>query len=133
MSVGLEVRVPFCDHRLLEYVWNIPWSMQTADGREKSILRLATGDLVAAEIATRAKSGYPAMHAPAQDAHGAPGGARRWPTDASSPLSGLLDADRIRAIAAGTDDTMTHVSGAHFLAPLLEVDRWMREYRLVVR
>jgi asparagine synthase (glutamine-hydrolysing) len=132
MSVGLEVRVPFCDHRLLEYVWNIPWSMQTADGREKTILRLAVGDLVPSEILTRAKSGYPAMHAPAQDAR-----VRRavhaLAADKSSPLYGLLDRDRIRAIAAGTNDTMTHVSGAHFLAPLLEVDRWMREYQVVVR
>jgi asparagine synthase (glutamine-hydrolysing) len=132
MSVGLEVRVPFCDHRLLEYVWNIPWSMQTADGREKSILRLAAAGLVAADILIRAKSGYPAMHAPAQDAM-----VRRavhaLADDASSPLHGRLDGERIRAIAAGTDNTMTHVSGAHFLAPLLEVDRWMREYRLVMR
>jgi asparagine synthase (glutamine-hydrolysing) len=132
MSVGLEVRVPFCDHRLLQYVWNIPWSMQTADGREKSVLRLAARDLVAAEILTRAKSGYPAVHAPAQDAL-VRRAVRALADDVSSPLYGRLDADRIRAIAAGTDDTMTHVSGAHFLAPLLEVDRWMRVYRLVVR
>ncbi len=35
MAVGLEVRVPFCDHRLVEYVWNIPWEMKTAGDREK--------------------------------------------------------------------------------------------------
>ena len=28
MAFGLEVRVPFCDHRLVEYVWNVPWSMK---------------------------------------------------------------------------------------------------------
>ena len=36
MAVGLEVRVPFCDHRLVEYVYNAPWSLKTFDGREKS-------------------------------------------------------------------------------------------------
>ncbi|MGH3659389.1 MAG: asparagine synthase (glutamine-hydrolyzing), partial [Micromonosporaceae bacterium] len=35
MAVGLEVRVPFADHRLVEYVYNAPWSMKTSDGREK--------------------------------------------------------------------------------------------------
>ena len=29
MAVGLEVRVPFCDHRLVEYVYNTPWSLKT--------------------------------------------------------------------------------------------------------
>ena len=42
MAVGLEVRVPFCDHRLVEYVYNTPWSLKTYDGREKSLLRGAT-------------------------------------------------------------------------------------------
>ena len=41
MAVSLEVRVPFCDHRLVEYVFNIPWTMKSFDGREKSILRAA--------------------------------------------------------------------------------------------
>ncbi|HWJ03886.1 MAG TPA: asparagine synthase (glutamine-hydrolyzing), partial [Verrucomicrobiae bacterium] len=34
MATGLEVRVPFCDHRLVEYVWNIPWDMKFFQGRE---------------------------------------------------------------------------------------------------
>jgi asparagine synthase (glutamine-hydrolysing) len=132
MSVGLEVRVPFCDHRLLEYVWNIPWSLKSADGREKSVLRLAADGLVPPGILTRAKSGYPAMHTPAQDAM-----VRRavhtLADDPTSPLYGRLDVDRIRAIAEGADTTLTHVSAAHLLAPLLEVDRWIRAYRLVIR
>ena len=41
MAVGLEVRVPFCDHRLVEYVWNIPWEIKTSGDREKGILRKA--------------------------------------------------------------------------------------------
>jgi asparagine synthetase B (glutamine-hydrolysing) len=44
MATGLEVRVPFCDHRLVEYVFNAPWAMKTFDGREKSLLRAATRD-----------------------------------------------------------------------------------------
>lgn len=41
MAVGLEVRVPYCDHHLVEYVFNVPWSMKGFDGREKSLLRAA--------------------------------------------------------------------------------------------
>ncbi len=59
MAVGLEVRVPFCDHRLVDYVFNIPWHLKTFDGREKSILRAATRKLLPNSIAERLKSPYP--------------------------------------------------------------------------
>ena len=65
MAVGLEVRVPFCDHRLVEYVFNIPWRMKTFDGREKSILRAATRDLLPRSIVERQKNPYPATQDPA--------------------------------------------------------------------
>ncbi|MFI5808449.1 asparagine synthase (glutamine-hydrolyzing) [Streptomyces sp. NPDC051561] len=59
MAVGLEVRVPFCDHRLVEYVFNAPWAMKTFDGREKSLLRAATRDVLPQSIAERVKAPYP--------------------------------------------------------------------------
>ncbi|WP_033289312.1 asparagine synthase (glutamine-hydrolyzing) [Amycolatopsis jejuensis] len=59
MAVGLEVRVPYCDHRLVEYVYNTPWSMKTFDGREKSLLRAAAGDLLPASVRNRVKSPFP--------------------------------------------------------------------------
>ncbi|MFE9686743.1 asparagine synthase (glutamine-hydrolyzing) [Streptomyces sp. NPDC006285] len=65
MAVGLEVRVPFCDHRLVEYVFNIPWALKTYDGREKSILRGAVRDLLPQAVAERVKSGYPGSFDPA--------------------------------------------------------------------
>ncbi|MFI9382515.1 asparagine synthase (glutamine-hydrolyzing) [Kutzneria sp. NPDC052558] len=65
MAVGLEVRVPFCDHRLVQYVFNTPWSLKTYDGREKSILRGATRDVLPASVADRKKSGYPGSFDPA--------------------------------------------------------------------
>lgn len=64
MAVGLEVRVPFCDHRLVEYVFNTPWAMKTFDGREKSLLRAATRDVLPESIAERVKSPYPATQDP---------------------------------------------------------------------
>jgi asparagine synthase (glutamine-hydrolysing) len=65
MAVGLEVRVPFCDHRLVEYVYNTPWSLKTYDGREKSLLRGAARDVLPDSVAQRVKSPYPSI----QDAH----------------------------------------------------------------
>ncbi|ASO21089.1 asparagine synthase (glutamine-hydrolyzing) [Actinoalloteichus hoggarensis] len=131
MAVGLEVRVPFCDHRLLEYVWNVPWSMKAADGREKSLLRMAAADLLPPEILNRRKSAYPAMHDPRQETL-ARTAVRELVADSSSPLSGLLDHDRVLSLAADQHSTMTHASTAHLLTPLLEVDTWMRETGLDV-
>jgi asparagine synthase (glutamine-hydrolysing) len=59
MAVGLEVRVPFCDHRLVEYVYNAPWALKTYDGREKSLLRGAARDLLPDSVVQRVKSPYP--------------------------------------------------------------------------
>ncbi|ANZ19017.1 asparagine synthase (glutamine-hydrolyzing) [Streptomyces noursei ATCC 11455] len=67
MAVGLEVRVPFCDHRLVEYAFNVPWSMKFFDGREKSLLRAATRDLLPNSIVERKKSAYPISHDPRYD------------------------------------------------------------------
>jgi asparagine synthase (glutamine-hydrolysing) len=64
MAVGLEVRVPYCDHRLVDYVFNIPWRMKTFDGREKSILRAAVRELLPSSIVERQKSPYPSTQDP---------------------------------------------------------------------
>ncbi|MGC5364988.1 asparagine synthase (glutamine-hydrolyzing) [Streptomyces sp. DT24] len=64
MAVGLEVRVPFCDHRLVEYVYNTPWAMKSFDGREKSLLREATADVLPRSVYERTKSPYPSTQDP---------------------------------------------------------------------
>ncbi|GAA4199818.1 asparagine synthase (glutamine-hydrolyzing) [Actinocatenispora rupis] len=64
MAVGLEVRVPFCDHRLVQYVFNTPWAFKTFDGREKSLLRAAGRDVLPQSIIDRVKSPYPSTQDP---------------------------------------------------------------------
>ncbi|GAB3109546.1 asparagine synthase (glutamine-hydrolyzing) [Streptomyces calidiresistens] len=64
MAVGLEVRVPFCDHRIVEYVYNAPWLFKTYDGREKSLLRGAVRDVLPNSVALRPKSAYPSTQDP---------------------------------------------------------------------
>ncbi|KGT73241.1 asparagine synthase [Bradyrhizobium japonicum] len=65
MASGLEVRVPYCDHRLVEYVFGTPWAHKTFDGREKSLLRASTADLLPQSVVQRVKSVYPSIEDPA--------------------------------------------------------------------
>ena len=61
-SVG--ARVPFCDYRLIEYAWNIPWEMKAYKGREKGLLRYSMEGYLPEEIIYRKKSPYPKTHNP---------------------------------------------------------------------
>ncbi|MFD5408408.1 asparagine synthase-related protein [Streptomyces nojiriensis] len=95
MAVGLEVRVPFCDHRLVEYVFNAPWAMKTFDGREKSLLRAATRDVLPESIVKRVKAPYPSTQDSGHEeklrdrlAEVLSGG--------DAPILPLLDKDRVR-------------------------------------
>ncbi|MCU5094946.1 asparagine synthase (glutamine-hydrolyzing) [Bacillus wiedmannii] len=64
MGASLEVRVPFADHRLVEYAWNIPWEMKMYKNREKGLLRKALEGLLPNDILYRKKSPYPKTHNP---------------------------------------------------------------------
>lgn len=64
MAAGIEARVPFGDHELAEYAWNIPWDMKLLEGREKGLLRNAFQGLLPEIIYKRKKSPYPKSHNP---------------------------------------------------------------------
>ncbi|MGM9680448.1 MAG: asparagine synthase (glutamine-hydrolyzing) [Eubacteriales bacterium] len=64
MAASLEVRVPFADHRIIEYVYNLPWDIKFAGGVEKALLRNAMGDLLPEKVLWRKKSPYPKTHSP---------------------------------------------------------------------
>lgn len=59
MAAGLDIRVPFADPRLLSYAFDIPWSLKSHDGREKSVLRAALRDVLPEQVAMRVKTPYP--------------------------------------------------------------------------
>ncbi|WP_369635126.1 asparagine synthase (glutamine-hydrolyzing) [Nocardia sp. JMUB6875] len=90
MAVGLEVRVPFCDHRLVEYVYNTPWSLKTYDGREKSLLRGAAKPVLPQSVTERVKSPYPSTQDPGYAANLQQLVKERL-ADNDSPLFDLLD------------------------------------------
>lgn len=65
MWSGLEVRVPFCDKRVVEYLYTLPWSYKDYKGTEKGLLRHAFRDLLPNEVCCRKKSPYPKTWNPA--------------------------------------------------------------------
>lgn len=64
MYNGLEVRVPFCDHRIVEYLYTVPWELKDWQNREKGLLRTAFEGVLPTEILWRKKSPYPKTHHP---------------------------------------------------------------------
>jgi asparagine synthase (glutamine-hydrolysing) len=133
MAVALEGRVPFCDHQLVEYVFNVPWAMKSADGREKSLLRAAVADLLPADIRDRRKSLFPTLQDPAYAA-ALRGRLRELVEDASSPIAWLLDPARLRAVLTGeairTNPYGAASEGVNRLSieTAIMLDLWVREH-----
>ncbi|MFJ1705499.1 asparagine synthase (glutamine-hydrolyzing) [Kitasatospora sp. NPDC088346] len=128
MASGLEVRVPFCDHRLVEYVFNAPWRMKTFDGREKSLLRAAVRDLLPAAVADRVKSPYPTTQDP-----GYPlalrAGLAELAADPGAPGFELLDPKGVvTALRADTDPQAVR-QGTELA---LELDAWLTKYHVAL-
>ncbi|MGZ9585213.1 asparagine synthase (glutamine-hydrolyzing) [Paenibacillus marinisediminis] len=137
MGSGLEVRVPYTDHRLVEYVYNIPWGIKTYGGREKGILRKALEGILPDDVLYRKKSPYPKTHNPSY-LHAVRTLALERLSDSSSPLHTFINADRIREIAA-SEEASSHLpwfgqlmSGPQLFAYLLQVDYWLRTYKVKV-
>ncbi len=64
MYSALEVRVPFCDYRIAEYLYHVPWEYKDWNGYEKGLLRTAMQDYLPPEVLWRKKSPYPKTHNP---------------------------------------------------------------------
>ncbi|HKS99638.1 MAG TPA: asparagine synthase (glutamine-hydrolyzing) [Rugosimonospora sp.] len=97
MANGLELRVPYFDHHLVQYVFNTPWAYKTFDGRSKSLLRAAMADLLPASVLERRPSPFPITHDPAysQFLREALAGVA---SDPQSPILPLLDVDAVRRL-----------------------------------
>jgi asparagine synthase (glutamine-hydrolysing) len=129
MAVGLEVRVPFCDHRLVEYVFNTPWAMKTFDGREKSLLRAAVADVLPDAILERVKSPYPATQDPAYD-QALRDQLDRIAADRDAAVRPQHDRSAVQQLvtapAAKTTSTFTRMA----VEMVLDLDAWLRSYDL---
>jgi asparagine synthase (glutamine-hydrolysing) len=138
MAVGLEVRVPYCDHRVVEYVWNIPWEMKFCGQVEKGVLRHALQGILPAGVLWRRKSPYPKTHNPAYTTL-----VREWLLrildDPDSPLRAFINVPAVRSVAeasaagGGIPWFGQLMTGSQMMAYLIQVDTWLREYRVRVR
>jgi asparagine synthase (glutamine-hydrolysing) len=127
MAVGLEVRVPFCDHRLVEYVYNAPWALKTYDGREKSLLRGAARDVLPDSVIERVKTPYPST----QDWHYARDLQRQCRVLLAQPAHGafgLVDRTWLAA-ATGCDPAAMAVADRQGLEWTLNLATWLDVYQ----
>ncbi|HEY0531260.1 MAG TPA: asparagine synthase (glutamine-hydrolyzing) [Actinoplanes sp.] len=127
MAHGLEVRVPFCDHRLVEYVYNTPWSLKTFDGREKSLLRAATADVLPDSVVQRRKSPYPSTQDPAYEKM-LRDRVRDMLSDANAPLRPLLDDGRARRLIQGGFEGSSFGAARWGMELALSLNDWMTRY-----
>ena len=130
MYSGLEVRVPFCDYRIAEYLYGVPWEMKNCCGIEKGLLRAAAKDLLPEEVLWRKKSPYPKTHHP------------RYRDLVMKRLEILLEDrqapiwNRVNPAAAANLISTEHIwpwygqlmKGPQTAAYLLQIDFWLKHY-----
>ena len=132
MYSGLEARVPFADHRIVEYLWNVPFWMKRRGDCEKSLLRDAMQGLLPDHILWRKKSPYPKTYDPryAELLRARLNGIL---DDAASPVRALIDHEKARQFMEGPLQTSMPWFGQLMAAPQLiayfiQLDTWMRRF-----
>lgn len=134
MYSGLEVRVPFCDHRIAEYLYGVPWEMKDHGGKEKGLLRSAMEGMLPPEVLWRKKSPYPKTFDPAYlDLVSAR--LRALLEEPNAPLFALVSRESARE--ALEKDAPWPWYGQLMRRPqiicyLLQIDAWMRKYHVEV-
>ncbi len=134
MYNGLELRVPFCDYRLVEYMWNVPWEIKALNGREKGLLRYVVRDLLPDEIVNRKKSPYPKTHNPTYLK-----AVKEMLWDImqkkDAPINQLLNRKYILEILETDGKAFTRpwfgqlMTGPQLMAYLCQVNMWLEKYQ----
>ncbi len=134
MYNGLEARVPLADHRIVEYVFNIPWHMKCPDGIVKGLLRQSGEGLLPREILWRRKSPYPKTYDPAYEKL-LGDRLKEVLSDPSSPVCTLLDPKKVQTFLKSPSDYGKPwygqlMAGPQMLAYLLQVNYWLEKYQI---
>lgn len=130
MYSGLEVRVPFCDYRIAEYMYAVPWKYKDYQGREKGLLRKAMEGVLPEEVLYRKKSPYPKTFDP------------RYFTLVSQRLRQLLDRKDSPLLQIVRREALEDLLTAEYAWPwygqlmnvpqtiayMLQIDFWLRSY-----
>ena len=135
MSNGLEIRVPFCDYKLIEYVWNIPWEMKALNGREKGLLRyiMEKKKVLPREIIERKKSPYPKTHNPTY-LKVVKNMLLEIMKNQSSPIHNLINDDYVFDILNTDGKNFSKpwfgqlMTGPQLIAYLIQLNMWLEEF-----
>ena len=136
MYSGLEVRVPFCDHRIVEYAYNMPWGFKSLEGREKGIVRRAFADELPKEIVYRKKSPYPKTFHPVYTRLCADY-VRRIFEDNTSVTASLFDRNAVQKLMQRPESLTEPWFGQLMRTPqifayIIQLDRWFRHYHVKI-
>lgn len=131
MYSGLEARVPFADHRIIEYLWNVPWSMKARDGVVKGLLRQAGKGLLPDDILFRRKSPYPKTYHRGYEALLVK--QVREVADGNGPVMEFLDPGKLERFLSCPSDYGKPwygqlMAGPQMLAYILQVNFWLEHY-----
>ncbi|MDR5659486.1 asparagine synthase (glutamine-hydrolyzing) [Serpentinicella sp. ANB-PHB4] len=135
MASGLEVRVPFADHRIVEYVWNIPWEMKNFNGQEKGVLRKALEDILPKEVIKRKKSPYPKTYNPLYTEL-VQKKMRAILADKNAPILQVLDLKAVNEIVESGGKSFSKpwygqlMAGPQLIAYLIQMNHWMKIYNV---
>lgn len=137
MACGLEVRVPFSDQNLVQYIWNIPWEIKNCDGMAKGILRRAMKGILPDDLIQRPKSPYPRTHNP-QYAHTIKRQLLSVLDDQASPLLPLINVPRVRTWVESGENYFDRpwfgqlMENTAYMAYLLQINWWLDRYQINV-
>ena len=131
MYHGLEVRVPFCDHRIAQYLYGVPWEYKDYQGREKGLLRQAVAGLLPEPVRQRKKSPYPKTFHPRYSAIIT----QRMQTllGEDAPLWQLVNREQVQDLMDRESPWPWYgqlMQKPQTLAYFLQMDHWLRHYRV---
>ena len=134
MQASLEVRVPFCDYRIVEYAYNMPWSIKSYNGREKGILRKAFENELPDIITWRKKSPYPKTFNP-DYVQAVSKMALCVLEDKSCVLNEMINKSSIMSLIENPDSLSEPwygqlMRGPQVLAYLVQIYAWIRKYNV---
>ena len=134
MANGFEIRVPFCDYRLAEYMYNVPWEMKALNGREKGLLRHVMKGILPDEIIERKKSPYPKTHNPTY-LNAVKNMLSDIMSNKNAPINNLLNKDYILEIIETNGNAFSRpwfgqlMTGPQLMAYLCQVNMWLEKYQ----
>lgn len=134
MYNSMSARVPFADYRIVEYVFNAPWSMKCPNGIVKGLLRHAGEGLLPKEILWRRKSPYPKTYDPHYEML-LGSRLKEVLSSPNAPIRPLLDSRKVQRFLDSPSDYGRPwygqlMAGPQMLAYMLQVNYWMEKYKL---